>query len=390
VKSCGGDAMFRAEAFKAVGGFEASIAAGEEPELCRRLRAKNWTILRMSLDMTLHDSDMLRFSQWWRRSVRSGYGALDVATRFPTTDPAVGPGPFSRQIFSTRLWGIGWPMATLLGMLLVHWTNGQAAGWMVFALFALALPAQVGRIAWRIRDRYRPMDAVRFAGMIQLNKYAHVAGQAWYVRDRMIGRGSRLIEYKSPTTPSTLFANGGNAIMRWFFGSEFAADLARYPRRAFFREQSVWAVMLYRFGRQNDQRRSGPVRFIGKAIYWPAYRIVETLLGITLPKSAQIGPGFRIYHFGTIVIHQHTRMGARCTVRHGVTIGSRREKGPAPVLEDGVNLGAFAQVLGDIRIGRGANIGAMAMVLKDVPAGATAVGNPARIIPAAEPMAAAA
>jgi serine O-acetyltransferase len=114
------------------------------------------------------------------------------------------------------------------------------------------------------------------------------------------------------------------------------------------------------------------------------------MLGITLPKTAAIGPGFRIYHFGTIVIHQHAALGARCTIRHGVTIGSRREKGPAPVLEDGVNLGAFAQILGGIRIGRGANIGAMAVVLKDVPPGATAVGNPARIVSRGEQLSAAA
>jgi serine acetyltransferase len=389
VKSCGGDAMIRAEAFKMVGGFEASIAAGEEPELCRRLRAKNWTILRMNFDMTLHDSAMHRFGQWWRRGIRSGYGALDVETRFPATDPAAGPGPFARQILSTRLWGIGWPAATLVAMLLTRWTFGHAAGWIVFALFALALPAQIARIAWRIRDRVAMNDALRFGGMILLNKFAHVVGQAWYVRDRMIGRGARLIEYKrAGTTP--LFAEGGNAIVRWLFGPEFSADLARYPRRAFLREQSIWAVMIYRFGRRNDQRRPGAVRFIGNAIYWPAYRFTETLLGITLPKTTEIGPGFRIYHFGTIVVHQDARIGARCTIRHGVTIGSRREKGPAPVLEDGVNLGAFAQVLGDIHLGRGANVGAMAVVLEDVPAGATAVGNPARIIPSAEPMAAAA
>ncbi|HEX4124437.1 MAG TPA: glycosyltransferase [Tepidisphaeraceae bacterium] len=397
VKSCGGDAMFRAEAFKAVGGFEASIAAGEEPELCRRLRAKKWTILRMNLDMTLHDSAMLRFGQWWRRGIRSGYGALDVETRFPATDPAAGPGPFARQIFSTRIWGFGWPAATLLAMLLTRWTIGHAAGWIVFTLFALAMPGQIGRIAWRIRDRHSPADSVRFACMILLNKFAHICGQAWYLRDRMIGRGSRLIEYKqvgsaTSATPVqfTLFANSGNAIMRWLFGSEFAADLARYPRRPFWREQSVWAVMIYRFGRHNDQRRPGPIRFIGNAIYWPAYRVAETLLGITLPKAAEVGPGLRIYHFGTIVIHQHAKLGARCTIRHGVTIGSRREKGPAPVLEDGVNLGAFAQILGDIRIGRGASIGAMAVVLKDVPPGATAVGNPARIILPHERLAAAA
>ena len=169
VKSCGGDAMIRAEAFKAVGGFEASIAAGEEPELCRRLRAKKWTILRINVDMTLHDSAMLRFGQWWRRGVRSGYGALDVQTRFPATDSSAGPGPFSRQILSTRMWGVGWPAATLLGMMLARWTMGHAAEWIVFALFAL-VPTRADR-SHRLAhssDRYPIADAVRFAAMILL------------------------------------------------------------------------------------------------------------------------------------------------------------------------------------------------------------------------------
>ena len=63
-----------------------------------------------------------------------------------------------------------------------------------------------------------------------------------------------------------------------------------------------------------------------------------------------------------------------------MTIGNREEGGPVPVLEDDVELGAYAQVLGGIRIGRGAKVGAMSVVLRDVPAGATAVGIPARII----------
>ena len=66
----------------------------------------------------------------------------------------------------------------------------------------------------------------------------------------------------------------------------------------------------------------------------------------------------------------------------GNTIGNRVEGGPVPVLEDDVELGAYAQVLGGIRIGRGAKIGAMSVVLQDVPPGATAVGIPAKIIPA--------
>ncbi len=140
----------------------------------------------------------------------------------------------------------------------------------------------------------------------------------------------------------------------------------------------MWAVAVYRFGRAAEVQPQ-PLRWLAGRLYWPVYRLVETLTGISLPKAATIGPGLRIHHFGGIVIHPDAVIGAGCTMRHGVTVGERVEGGPAPVVEDGVDIGAYAQILGDITIGHGARIGAMSVVLADVPPGAAAVGNPARI-----------
>jgi serine O-acetyltransferase len=161
---------------------------------------------------------------------------------------------------------------------------------------------------------------------------------------------------------------------------DWQADLARYPRRPWLKEQSIWVLAVYRFGRRNDGRRPGMVRRLFDRLYWLAFRITETLTGISIPKSVRVGPGLRIYHFGTIIVHENAEIGANCTLRHGVTIGSRVDDGPVPILEDDVDLGAYAQVLGGVRIGRGAKIGAMSVVLCDVPPGAVAVGVPARII----------
>lgn len=158
------------------------------------------------------------------------------------------------------------------------------------------------------------------------------------------------------------------------------ADRARYPERAFKREQSLWALRVYRFGRANDQRAPGLVRKLNDRVYWFLFRIVETLTGCSFTKAVEIGPGLRIHHFGNLFIHSDAKLGANCTLRQGVTIGNRDEGGPVPVLEDGVDVGAYAQLLGGIRIGRGAKIGAMSVVLQDVPPGATAVGIPARIV----------
>jgi serine O-acetyltransferase len=161
---------------------------------------------------------------------------------------------------------------------------------------------------------------------------------------------------------------------------DLQADMARYPKRPMLKEQSAWAIRVYRWGRRIDASKPGFIRRLRTKTWWYVFRLVETLTGISLPKECAVGPGLRIYHFGNIFIHPQAIIGANCTLRQGVTIGNRINGGPVPVLEDDVELGAYAQILGGIRIGRGAKIGAMSVVLCDVPAGATAVGIPAKIV----------
>ncbi|ALV08328.1 serine acetyltransferase [Roseateles depolymerans] len=163
---------------------------------------------------------------------------------------------------------------------------------------------------------------------------------------------------------------------------DWQADLARCgDARAWRREQSLWALWVYRFGRRVDAMPPGMGRRWRTKAYWLMFRVVETVTGISLPKDCRIGPGLRIWHFGGIFVNPGTVIGAQCTLRQGVTLGNRVPDGPCPVLEDGVELGAYAQVIGGVRLGAGCRIGAMAVVLQDVPPGATAVGNPARILP---------
>jgi serine O-acetyltransferase/putative colanic acid biosynthesis acetyltransferase WcaB len=116
--------------------------------------------------------------------------------------------------------------------------------------------------------------------------------------------------------------------------------------------------------------------------------LVQWFFNVELPLKVEIGPKFRIYHGQGLVVHANSRIGAGVTLRHGVTVGSKVLDGDgveAPVLEDGVNVGCDAIILGDIVIGAGAKIGAGSVVTKDVPPGAVAFGNPARIRPPAKP-----
>lgn len=156
--------------------------------------------------------------------------------------------------------------------------------------------------------------------------------------------------------------------------------MARYPPRAAFREQSVWAIFVYRLGRRLIKRRPGFFNSLLLKMYSLLFRTVETCTEISLPVEAQIGPGLRIYHFGNIFIHPNAIIGRNCTLRQGVSIGNIGVQGPVPIIEDDVEFGAYAQVLGQVRVGRGARIGALTLVLDDVPAGATVMGNPGRIL----------
>ncbi|QCR42508.1 serine acetyltransferase [Curtobacterium sp. SGAir0471] len=114
------------------------------------------------------------------------------------------------------------------------------------------------------------------------------------------------------------------------------------------------------------------------------YRSVSTtLLGAEIPLGTRIGPGLALPHHRGVVLHHAAEIGPGSTLRHNVTIGVRRsgESTPkVPRLGPGVDVGAGAQILGDVEIGAGARIGAGAIVLCDVPEGGVAVGNPARVI----------
>ena len=108
-------------------------------------------------------------------------------------------------------------------------------------------------------------------------------------------------------------------------------------------------------------------------------RLNLVLYGFDVPPSVEIGPGLYVPHpVGTVIMAR--RLGANVTLISGITIGMRNVYG-FPSLGDGVFVGAGARILGEITIGDDANIGANAVVVKDIPAGATAVGVPARILP---------
>jgi hypothetical protein len=190
--SCGGDAAFRVRPYLDAGGYDPGLPVGEEPELCHRLLAGGWRILRVDAEMSVHDLGEATAVAWWDRNVRQGYGALDVARRFP--GPA---GPYRRRILSAWAWGIGLPWAAASAAVFGPAASGVSPTACGLAVL-LAYPIQVLRLSLAIRPRTPDArTALGFAVANLAAKWAHLAGQAIYLGEMMAGWPPRLIEYRS-------------------------------------------------------------------------------------------------------------------------------------------------------------------------------------------------
>ena len=186
VSECGGIMLVRTEAFRQVGGFDARIVAGEDPELCLRLRRAGWKIFRVDADMAVHDAAMLRFPQWWTRAVRTGHAYAQASALHGRS-----PDRYRvRECRSIWLWSFWLPaLAALLA-----WPT---RGWSLLAL--AAYPLQVLRIAWReARRGTKGLDALLYGAFCVLAKWPQLQGLIRYRRRRRDPQGPALIEYKQP------------------------------------------------------------------------------------------------------------------------------------------------------------------------------------------------
>ncbi len=191
-EACGGNALMRISAFERVGGFDAAIMAGEEPELCLRLRAQGGKVLRVDADMVLHDAAMTRMLQWWRRTVRTGYGIAESVAR---------PGPVQptnlQRVRSAIVWVLAFPTIATIGIVLAAQRSSSAGVVMVAAGAAGLLVAQTARIALKRKSPgENAADAVLYATACMAAKLPQLVGMLRYLGQRLRGRGPRLIEYK--------------------------------------------------------------------------------------------------------------------------------------------------------------------------------------------------
>ncbi len=187
-KACGGDAMMRVSALKSVGGFNPKLIAGEEPELCVRLRQAGGKIFRIDAPMTIHDAKITQFGQWWKRSLRAGHAYAEgswLHGRSPERH-------WLKESRSIWFWGLILPLLAL------------ATAWFTLGVSLLLLLSAYLLLTYRIyqsaqRRELTASYARLYAIWCMLGKFPQAQGQIQFHVSRLLRRQRTLVEYKSVT-----------------------------------------------------------------------------------------------------------------------------------------------------------------------------------------------
>lgn len=181
--ACGGDALIRVSAFRQVNGYRDSMIAGEEPEMCYRLRGAGWEISRIDAEMTKHDAEMTKISQWWKRSKRAGHAYAESLYIHHSDVEKFR----KRELVSILLWGLMLPVFVLVLSISI------SGYWMIFSV---VYPLQILRLYLAYRDGLSDKNALLYACSNVLGKFAQLAGVISFVSKKIFGKDSVLIEYK--------------------------------------------------------------------------------------------------------------------------------------------------------------------------------------------------
>lgn len=192
---CGGDALMRRAVLQQVQGFDEQLIAGEEPEMCRRIRAAGHRIVHLDLPMTRHDLAVTTWSAYWRRAFRTGHAYAEVSARFRHSQDPLWLRESRRNLVHGAVL-LSAPLLLLLVWVLlpVLWAMGLSATGGLMALLLLARTAH--RCAWKSSDR---AVCWRYAVHSHLAQIPILFGQLAQKRDARRGRRRQLIEYKVPT-----------------------------------------------------------------------------------------------------------------------------------------------------------------------------------------------
>ena len=185
---CGGDVLMRRNALLETGGFDEGLIAGEEPELCRRIRSLGYGILHIDHPMTGHDLQILHLSQYWKRSMRAGHAYAEVSERFRNTED-----PFwERDRRRNILRGSFWILSLLTACAASFWYGPVPLAIWVVLLLWLSLRSAL-RARWKGGS---PWLRALYGIHSHLQQVPILVGQLQYEIRKRRGKRQKLIEYK--------------------------------------------------------------------------------------------------------------------------------------------------------------------------------------------------
>ena len=186
---CGGDVLMRRAVLESSGGFDASLIAGEEPELCARLRGLGYVILHIDAPMTGHDLAISRFSQYWKRAVRAGYAYAQLRQRTRDYVQPMWSGETLRNLVR------GAALAALL--IALPLSSLFLRSWIPLAASLVLTVGLIVRTAFRARWKSSdPFTLLCYGVHSHFQQFPILAGQIAYRRDMAAAHRRDLIEYK--------------------------------------------------------------------------------------------------------------------------------------------------------------------------------------------------
>ncbi|MFT7558360.1 MAG: GT2 family glycosyltransferase [Flavobacteriales bacterium] len=182
-KACGGDALIRKSALQECDGYSDMVIAGEEPEMCVRLRKLEWNIYRLDAEMTEHDANIEHFSQWWKRTKRCGFAYILGASLH-------GNKPEAHWVSETKrclIWGIGFPLIALAACLI-------SLSFLPLLILVAVYLVQYLRLC--LKCPYDKAIRYQWAFFSLIGKFAEAVGAVEFLSKRLLKSELSIIEYK--------------------------------------------------------------------------------------------------------------------------------------------------------------------------------------------------
>ena len=180
ITACGGDMLVRGTAFRQAGGFDPAVIAAEDDEFCLRVAMAGFSLIRLPQNMTRHDADMHRFSQWWRRSIRNGHGFAQLG--------ALHPHHLARERMRVLVFAAVLPVLAVIGLMVTPW--------LFLGVLAIYLGSYLRTVIGLVREGMEVRMAAHQGLFLSLSKFPNLIGMIIFHLRKRRGADMIIIEYK--------------------------------------------------------------------------------------------------------------------------------------------------------------------------------------------------